>query len=74
MKKKSVCVLCGEPWVGYSNVCVNKECGGFCSWGEKKDGPPSSWNVSKQGKWSPKPVPKEVLEAEKKRLKEEKKR
>lgn len=56
-EKDLVCVLCGAPWLpGYKNRC---ECGGFCTWGKKKDGPPSSWDVQADGSWTPKPVPKE---------------
>jgi len=58
-----VCVLCGRPWTpGCKNRC---ECGGFCTWGEKKGGKPSSWNVSETGKWTPKPVPKDVRDGQK---------
>lgn len=54
-----VCVLCGEPWTPFfKNRC---ECGGFCSWGKEKDGPPSSWNVNEQGEWRPKPPPGETI-------------
>lgn len=38
-----VCVRCGWAWVGPSNRCVNRECGGFCTWGEKHNAPPTSW-------------------------------
>lgn len=54
-----VCVLCGAPWQPpIKNRC---ECGGFCTWGKAKDGPPSSWDIDKQGRWTPKPVPKPSL-------------
>lgn len=54
-----VCVLCGEPWEpAVKNRC---ECGGFCTWGEAKDGPPSSWDVSVDGGWTPKPPPADVI-------------
>ena len=57
--KDLVCVLCGEPWLPtVKNRC---ECGGFCSWGEKKGGDPMSWDVTDKG-WTPKPVPPEVVE------------
>jgi len=66
-----VCVLCGEPWIpGFKNRC---ECGGFCTWGEKKDGPPSSWNVDTQGRWTPKPTPDDKTILRKERLKKLKK-
>lgn len=61
-KEELVCVLCGTKWHSPSNRCRNPDCGGFCSWGEKKDGPPSSWDVLKNGAWVPKPVPKEVFD------------
>ena len=49
-----VCVLCGRPWLPeVKNLC---ECGGFCSWGEKQGGDPSSWTVTEQG-WIPNPPP-----------------
>lgn len=49
-----VCVLCGRPWLpGVKNRC---ECGGFCTWGEKQGGDPSSWTVTDEG-WIPNPPP-----------------
>lgn len=55
-----VCVLCGAPWEPpVKNLC---ECGGFCTWGKEKGGPPSSWDVHKNGSWTPKPVPKDLLQ------------
>jgi hypothetical protein len=40
---KLVCVLCGEPWEpSLKNIC---ECGGFCTWGEKKGAKPMSWRI-----------------------------
>ncbi len=57
---KEVCVLCGTPWHGPSNRCMNKDCNGFCSWGKEKGGPPSSWDVNKNGSWVLKPVPRLV--------------
>lgn len=56
--KNLVCVLCGEPWVRAANRC---KCGGFCTWGEKKDGPPSSWNIEKNGQWIPKKPPQDTF-------------
>ena len=57
-EKVLVCVLCGEPWEPFfKNRC---ECGGFCTWGDKKGGPPSSFDVTEDGKWIPKPPPKQI--------------
>lgn len=39
----NVCVLCGWAWPGPNNRCVNPNCKGFCTWGEKKDALPTSW-------------------------------
>lgn len=58
-RKKLVCVICGTPWEGPRNVCVNDECKGFCSWGEKKDGEPSSWIKTDSG-YIPRPPPKNL--------------
>lgn len=52
--KESVCILCGTSWVPYLNVCVNPECGGFCTWGSAKDADPDSWIVTNEG-WIPRP-------------------
>ena len=53
-----VCVLCGSPWLPeIKNRC---ECGGMCSWGKKKGGLPSSWEVHEDGSWTPKPPPSGV--------------
>lgn len=60
-KPPLVCVLCGAPWRDFYNNC---ECGGFCSWGEKKDGPPSSWDVSRDGQWTPKKPPASAYKGE----------
>ena len=51
---KLVCVLCGRDWIPCMNRC---ECGGFCSWGNKKGGKPSSWKVNPDGSWTPNPPP-----------------
>lgn len=58
MDEELVCVLCGIKWRPRANVCT---CGGFCSWGDKMGGPPSSWNIQNDGAWTPKPVPKDVI-------------
>lgn len=51
--KKLVCVICGIPWTLIANACPNPDCAGFCSWGEKKDGDPSSWEKI-DDRWVPK--------------------
>jgi len=52
-----VCVLCGIPWdPPVVNACPNPKCKGFCTWGKKKGGDPSSWIKTKNG-WIPRPVP-----------------
>lgn len=59
MEDVLVCVICGEPWEPtVKNVC---ECGALCSWGYEKGGNPLSWDVTPDGKWNPKPPPKEKL-------------
>lgn len=60
IKGNLVCVLCGAPWRSTSNRCVTPTCKGMCTWGEKKGGPPSSWNVDAAGRWSPKPPPEGI--------------
>ena len=54
-KDNLVCVICGEIWGKYNNLCHT--CGGFCTWGKKKGGPPSSWNVNIHGEWNPNSPP-----------------
>jgi len=56
-----VCVLCGAPWLSFSNRCIQPACKGFCTWGETMGGPPSSWDVHPDGSWTPKPVPKDLV-------------
>lgn len=56
-----ICVLCGRPWVpAVKNRC---ECGGFCTWGRAM-GKPDSWDVTKDGKWVPKPPPVDTSETQ----------
>ena len=49
--RRLVCVLCGWYWAGL-NHCVNPACQGFCSWGERYHGEPSSWVRTIAG-WRP---------------------
>ena len=52
-KDMLVCVICGRPWVpSIKNRC---NCGGFCTWGDKKGGEPSSWQKVGE-KYIPRPV------------------
>jgi ribosomal protein L40E len=55
--EKLVCVKCGARWGNSLNRC--KQCRGFCSWGRRKGGAPSSWDVQPDGRWTPKKVVEE---------------
>jgi len=52
-EKLRVCVRCGWFWVGVSNRCMNPECRGFCTWGERKGAEPDSWVKVPDGRWRP---------------------
>ena len=54
-----VCVRCGWAWVPLSNRCVNSECNGFCTWGEKKDAEPDSWVKLPGGGYRPRMIGEE---------------
>lgn len=47
-----ICVLCGTPWGMFNNVCDNKECNGFCTWGHELN-KPLSYTIEENGKWTP---------------------
>jgi hypothetical protein len=55
-EKKLICVLCGQEWGEFNNVCENKNCKGFCSWGYEQM-KPESFFVDDNGKWYLKPPP-----------------
>ena len=51
MKKKLICVICGNKWGAksqFTNRCEN--CKGFCSWGYELN-KPESFDVDDNGKW-----------------------
>lgn len=54
-----VCVRCGWTWMPYSNRCVNPECNGFCTWGERQHAEPDSWVKLPGGGYRPRVVGEE---------------
>lgn len=58
-EKKLICVLCGTEWLHYSNVCTNRECKGFCTWGFEPMNP-SSFIINEKGEWKLNPIPKDL--------------